>query len=110
MPKEDRRIIFDLAETYRALYKLTIKQNEDEPLAPGMIKKIEGSGLNNKNINVHLLDTRTGQQMMMTYTQDFVAAALMMYCRGSGIPLPRRANKAVILDKDQVILRVIIGS
>jgi len=40
------------------------------------------------------------------HNQDFVAAALMVFCRGSGIPLPKSARKSVMIKEGVVILRV----
>ena len=40
------------------------------------------------------------------YSRDFIAAALMVYCRGCGIPLPKKARKSVVLKGEGIILRV----
>lgn len=45
------------------------------------------------------------------YSYDFIAAALMLYCKGLGIPLPKSAQKAVSFqeeDKD-VTLHITVG-
>lgn len=106
MPREDRRIIFDMSETYNALYKLSLKKDDVPKLIPGAIEKIEVDGLDANKINLYLINPQEGDKAMVTYSRDFVAAALMMYCRGAGIPLPRKASKTVMLDSDRAILRV----
>lgn len=108
MPREDRRVIFDFSETYQAIYKLSLKTDDAPRLKPGTIRKVEEDGLDANKINVHLENPQTGEKDMVTYSRDFVAAALMMFCRGSGIPLPRRANKTVLTEPDRVILRVMV--
>ena len=108
MPKEDRRVIFDMSETYQAIYKLSAKTDDVPKPKPGMIKKLEEDGLDANKINVFLENHQTGEKHMMTYSRDFMAAALMMFCRGSGIPLPRKASKTVMLDVDRVVLRVMV--
>ena len=108
MPREDRRVIFDMSETYQAIYKLAVKTEDTPRPKPGAIKKIEEDGLDANKINIFLENTQTGEKHMMTYSRDFMAAALMMFCRGCGIPLPRKASKTVMLDPDRVILRVMV--
>lgn len=108
MPKEDRRVIFDFSETYNALYKLTTQKPEAPRLRPGAIMKIEEDGLDANKINIFIENAQTGERHMVTYSRDFVAASLMMFCRGAGIPLPRNAGKTVVLDHDRVTLRVLV--
>lgn len=108
MPKEDRRVIFDMSETYQAIYKLSVKSEDTPRPKPGTIKKIEEDGLDANKVNVYIENSQTGEKHMVTYSRDFLAAALMMFCRGAGIPLPRRASKSVMLDMDRVILRVLV--
>lgn len=108
MPREDRRVIFDMSETYQAIYKLSIKTEGMEKPRAGAIKKIEEDGLDANRINIYMENPLDGERIMMTYSRDFIAAALMMFCRGAGIPLPRRASKTVMLDADRVILRVLV--
>lgn len=108
MPREDRRVIFDFSETYQAIYKLALQSDGVKRLPPGLIRKVEEDGLDANKINVFVENPQTGDKDMMTYSRDFMAAALMMFCRGSGIPLPRKANKSVMLDTDRIILRVLV--
>ncbi len=108
MPKEDRRIIFDMSETYQALYKLSLKQEDAPKLMVGAILKIELDSLDKQKFNIYLSNPQEGTEKMVTYSLDFMAAALMMYCRGAGIPLPRRAGKTVMLRDGTVILRIIV--
>lgn len=108
MPREDRRIIFDMSETYQAIYKLSLKQIDAPKLITGAIMKIEEDGLDGNKLNFFLSNPQDGDKKMITYTRDFIAAALMMYCRGAGIPLPRRAGKTVMLRDGSMILRVTV--
>jgi hypothetical protein len=108
MPREDRRIIFDMNETYQALYKLTLKQEDSGRLIPGVIEKIDIDPTDENKINFTIKNPREGHEKTATFSRDFVAAALMMFCRGCGIPLPRRAKKSVMFEKGQVMLRVMV--
>ena len=108
MPREDRRIIFDMSETYNALYKLSIKQGDAPKMIAGAIVKVEEDGLDKNKVNFFIENPQDGDKKMITYSRDFIAAALMMFCRGAGIPLMRRANKTVVIKDGEVILRVMI--
>jgi hypothetical protein len=108
MPREDRRIIFDMSETYQAIYKLSFKQEGVKRISVGAIVKIEEDGIDPNKLNFFIENPQDGTKTMETYTRDFVAAALMMFCRGLGIPLPKKASKAVVIDKNSLILRVIV--
>ena len=107
MPREDRRVIFDFSETYNAIYKLTVQKPDAPKLKPGVIKKIEEDGLDANKVNVYIENSQTAEKHVVTFSRDFIAASLMMFCRGSGIPLPRNAGKTVIFDHDRVTLRIL---
>ena len=108
MPREDRRVIFDMSETYQALYKLSSQKENAVKLIAGVITMVEESEDDPNKINFFLKNPQTGDKRVVIYTRDFLAAALMMYCRGAGIPLPRKAAKSVILEKDTIILRAVV--
>jgi len=108
MPREDRRIIFDMSETYQALYKLSIKTDGAPKMIAGLIAKVEEDGLDANKINIFLENPQEGEKKMVTFSRDFIAAALMMFCRGAGIPMMRRANKTVMIKDGAVILRVTV--
>ena len=108
MPREDRRVIFDMSETYQALYKLSLKQEGGEKMIAGVIIKAEEKEDDPNKISFYLSNPQTEEKKVVTFSRDFVAAALMMFCRGAGIPLPRRASKSVIVEKDKITLRSIV--
>ena len=108
MPREDRRIIFDMSETYQALYKLSSKTDGAPRMIAGLISKVEEDGLDANKINFFLENPQEAEKKMVTFSRDFVAASLMMFCRGAGIPMMRRANKTVMIKDGVVILRVTV--
>lgn len=108
MPIEDRRIIFDILETYQALYTLTQKQDEAPRLLSGIIDKIEEQGDDHNKINIYIVNPQNGKSGVVAYSRDFVAAALMMFCRGAGIPLPKKAKKSVLIRDGKLVLRVTV--
>ncbi|MGB0719285.1 MAG: hypothetical protein ACPGRX_02365 [Bdellovibrionales bacterium] len=110
MPREDRRILFDYSEVYQAIYALCAKRDLKKPPA-GAIQNIEEAEGDENTILVHLENPQETWDPKQTveYKRDFVAAAMMMLCKGSGIPLPKTAQKSVMIHDGNIILRVLIG-
>lgn len=107
MPREDRRIIFTFDETYRAIYALCVQKEIRKP-PPGMIEKVAIDGEDEKTINVKIHNMQDDSAGTVKYSRDFLAAALMLYCRAHNVPIPKRANKSVEFREDSVILRMTI--
>ncbi|MFP4314250.1 MAG: hypothetical protein ACLFR0_07980 [Alphaproteobacteria bacterium] len=107
MPKEDRRIIFTFEEAYKAIYSLSAQKDIKKPPA-GEVVKINKDENDDSVIYMHLdnKQEKWEQQRKLEYSRDFIAAALMLYCRGCGIPLPKSAKKSVVLGSTNIILRV----
>jgi hypothetical protein len=106
MPREDRRIIFDYQEVYKAIYALSAQKQLPKP-PPGIVKTIEEDTGDINKIYVTLENPQQqGTPAKMEYSRDFLAAALMIFCKGHGIPLPKSAQKSVMMEGDTVILRV----
>lgn len=107
MPREDRRIIFSFDEAYKAIYSLSMQKNLKKPPS-GEVIKIDKDENDDSIIYMHL-DNKQEQwdaPKKIEYSRDFIAAALMLYCRGCGIPLPKSAKKSVVLGSTNIILRV----
>lgn len=106
MPKEDRRIIFTFEEAYKAIYSLSTQKDIKKPPA-GTVTKIVKDDESENVIYMHLRNDQEWEgERKVEYSRDFIAAALMLYCRGSGIPLPKSAKKSVVLGTNNIILRV----
>ncbi|MCF8495824.1 MAG: hypothetical protein K9G62_04055 [Alphaproteobacteria bacterium] len=105
MPTEDRRIFFSHEEVYRALYALCMKREIKGP-PPGEIKSVRIGEGKYGAVFLRLENENKGMAETLEYSHDFLAAALMLFCRGQQIPLPRNARKSVLVQDDTVILRV----
>lgn len=105
MPKEDRRIIFSKDEVYNAIYALSVQKQMKKPPA-GAVKAVAESKDDDKQIVIDLENPADNAKARVEYSRDFLAAALMMFCRGAGIPLPKSARKSVMIADGDVILRV----
>jgi hypothetical protein len=107
MPREDRRIVFDYAETYKALFALCVKK-EMPRLFAGTIAAITFKANDDKSVVVRFADELQGTAATSEYSQDFLAAALVLYCRTCSIPVPKKAMKSVELGADSVTLHIIL--
>lgn len=105
MPKEDRRIIFEFDEAYKAIYAMCVQREIKKPPA-GQIKSIRKNLGDESKITIELANDMDNSEASVEYSRDFLAAALMLYCRGLGIPLPKNASKSVMLSEERVALRV----
>lgn len=108
MPREDRRILFENDEVYKALYSLCTQKERKKPPA-GEVRSVEQDEKDPSIIHVRFENPLDKTSLKEEYSRDFLAAALMVYCRGLGIPLPKKARKSVLLQDGTVILRVEIS-
>lgn len=105
MPKEDRRILFTSEEVYKAIYALSVQKQTPRPPA-GAITSIVMTTDDPPKLILQLQNPAQNTNERVEYTYEFVTAALMLFCRGLGIPLPRKATKSVLMMDGAVILRV----
>lgn len=107
MPREDRRIVFNYDEVYKALFALCAQKEQPRP-PPGTVIAVETSKADEKNVVVFLENPQRTKTSEVHYSRDFLAAALMMFCRANRIPLPKTASKTVELGKGDVSLRILM--
>lgn len=105
MPKEDRRIIFSYDEVYKAIYALAVQKQMPKP-PPGAVTSVAEKKDDTDLIIVKLENPAEQTNKRVEYSRDFLAAALMIFCRGAGIPLPKSARKSVMIGEGEVVLRV----
>ncbi|MEM7680154.1 MAG: hypothetical protein AAF182_04040, partial [Pseudomonadota bacterium] len=98
---------FDSKELYKAIYALSAQKQINKPPSGEIVGVRVGQEDGNRvfiKIENDLDDD--APETEVEYNRDFMAAALMLYCRGLGIPLPKTATKSVLIKDDQVMLRV----
>ena len=107
MPREDRRIIFDYEEVYKAVYALCMQKQLQKPPA-GALRDVFADEDDQSIIVLRLLNPQNSDEpeIEVTYKRDFIAAALMLFCKGLGIPLPKTSKKSVLIRDGIVTLRV----
>lgn len=109
MPREDRRIIFSYDEVYKAIFALCVQREIRKPPV-GIIKIIDIIPGDNARVNIRIENPLNDEPpAIVEYSMDYLAAALMLYCRTCRIPLPKTAGKSVELTQEGVILRVQIN-
>ncbi len=107
MPREDRRIIFSFDEVFKALYALCMQREIRRP-PPGEITAIKVDEDIESKLIVTISNIQEDSEREAEYSRDFLAAALMLYCRSLGIPISKQARKSVELKDDGVVLRLVI--
>lgn len=105
MPHEDRRIIFEFQETYKALYALCVQKEMKKP-PPGVVAAVIVHPMEATKVLVRIENPQTNRAQDVEFTRDFLAAALMLYCRTCRIPLPKTGKKSVEFLENNIILRV----
>ena len=105
MPREDRRISFDFTEIYKAIFALCMQKDLARPVV-GSITAIDFKGDDGKSVAVRFANGLEGTSATSEYGRDFLAAALMLYCRTCSIPIPKRGVKSVELRDEGVTLRI----
>ncbi len=105
MPSEDRRILFTNEEVYKALYAMCFQKQMKAP-PPGQVTQIAEDEQTKGQIKVKIENPLEKTSTTLEYTHDFMAAALMLFCRGCGIPLPKHAKKSVMIHEGLITLRV----
>ncbi len=107
MTWEERKIFFDFSEAYKAVYTLCVHNGVHVPPSGRIAHlSLEPEGL----VTVKIVNSQTGAAEDCDYSCDFMAAALIMYCRMYDIPLPKRGAKVMDIAGEMIILRITIGS
>ncbi len=107
MPLEDRRIIFKPDELYHAIYAHA-KRADMRALPSGEIKGARFKDEHGDMVSLVVVNDVEKTTSTHDYGRAFVAAALIMYCRGVGIPVPKAANKSIEIDDGRIVLRAIM--
>jgi hypothetical protein len=105
MPREDRRISLDHAETYKAIFTLCMQNEMPRPFA-GSIIALNFKAEDDRCVVVRFANGLQETSVTSEHSRDFLAAALMLYCRICNIPIPKKAMKSVDLGDERVTLHI----
>ena len=109
MTSETRRITFSSEELVQAISKH--RRDEKQPLPESRIRgsKVENGEGPVPRISL-VLDPAGGDgATSMDFRPTEVAVALIKFCRLKKIPLPKRANKSLGVDRGQIALVLHLG-
>ena len=107
MPRENRQLIFDYDEVYQAMNVLCVKNGGDK-LPAGNLMNVKVFEHDKQQIIFTIVNHKDDTSIQAEFSLDFLAAALMLYCRENHIPLPKDAKKLVHVSEHSVVLRVLI--
>ena len=102
MPKEKRFIIFNLEEIQDALRIHSVMSKSEEP-PTDTLSSIKPD--DNDPDTVHAtFKAEDGTETKTEYGRVFFGQALVFYCQGNGIPIPRAGTKTLKIQPDEIIL------
>lgn len=106
MPKEDRVIIFDYEEVYTALRIHSITQKLEIP-SEGEIQTLAFPADNTQDSIVSIeLTKKDGTKETLDFALDFFARALVFFCQGNNIPIPRAGTKEILHKDNKVLMHI----
>ena len=107
MPLEERFITFDLEEIHNAVRVKCVEEKLERP-ARGELVSIDISD-NDDESNLVFFNIKredNGEEEQFKFERAFFGQALVFYCQGHGIPLPRRGQKILKIAPNQVTMKV----
>jgi len=99
MAKEQREITFKNSEVVDALYIFCEKTDRQLPQQGNNTLTFN----NDPQVSINLSHDDTAQSSS-TFLQNEAAAALILYCKGKGIPVPKRASKWIEVKQNSLAL------
>ena len=106
MPREQRLIILDYTETYRAILALSVQDGRPRPRG-GSISGVALKAGDDKSMTITFTNKMSGRSAKCEYSRDFLAEALISYCKKCRIPLPRkRSRKSIEPWSEGLMLRI----
>lgn len=106
MPREDRRITFSNAELQKALVAHCLRRKASLP--SGQITSVSPSPEPNGDILLTIHNEQQGKSYSVGLQPEFIAAALIYYCKGANVPIPRRAAKSLSVSGDNICLQILL--
>lgn len=110
MPTEERFITFSLEEIYKAIKIKALEESLEVP-PDGELKSVdmeEGNGGDDAQIFLTIVRKADDQEERLKYVRKFFALALVFYCQGKGIPLPRSGAKTLAILDDKVVMKIVM--
>ena len=100
MPSETRKLAFSQAELQAALVNYALRSNMKLPNAN--IEKIVVSNEGDSAVSLVFMPTTSADVNVVEFSQEHVAAGIILYCRSQGIPLPRDSRKVLLVENGSI--------
>jgi len=108
MPTEERFVTFSLDEVHKAL-SIFLIQKELPALSSANLESFDLKE-NGGGDNIYLkLEDASGETSDIDFERKFFAEALVFYCQGSGIPLPKSGTKILHIMEDKIMMKITLG-
>ncbi|MFC7049430.1 hypothetical protein [Emcibacter nanhaiensis] len=107
MAAEVRHIFFEESELIRALMKYSLVKKQ--PIEFGDIKGLIVNNAGSVSATLMVKKISNEPPVKIEFPMPELAAALMLFCRETGIVLPRKAVKSLNVDEDQVFMTLIVN-
>lgn len=101
MPTEHRRIRFPPGELRTALRELRRRRPD---LVPSGDVRPDGFVDTDEGLKLRLAPQGNGDGPAAVLKAEAVAAALILFCQNRDIPLPRRSDKRLEVEEEEVVL------
>ena len=100
MPSETRKLAFTQAELQAALVNYALRS--DMKLPNANIENIFVSNESDTTVRLVFQPNTADEVKEVEFSQEHVAAGIILYCRSRGIPLPRDSRKVLLVENDSV--------
>ncbi len=106
MPSEDRYIEFTYEEVYKAIRIRKITENQELP-PDGEIARVRFNEKPGEETTITVdLRIAGGGMDYLEFSREFFALALVFYCQGYNIPIPRAGRKEIVTKDDKIIMHI----
>jgi hypothetical protein len=104
LPTELRRIVFSHDELRQALDTHLGQQRSKLPA--GRVVSVRFAGEDRSEVVLGIEDRRKGLDQLVAVTASHVAAALLRYCFNNSVPMPKDAQKSLVIAGENIALEI----
>lgn len=100
MPSETRKLAFTQVELQAALVNYALRS--DMKLPNANIEKLVVSNEGDTAVRLVFQPSTPDEVREVEFSQEHVAAGIILYCRSQGIPLPRDSRKVLLAENESI--------
>ena len=106
MPAENRFIVFNFEEVYKALRIRKITEDEELPPSGKIIHLDFHDDKGAGHVIEMTIRQDDGTEQNLEFSREFFALALVFYCQGHNIPIPRAGTKSLVHKDDNIVMHI----